>query len=324
MAEELGITLASLTRWRQRQTNGTSDGSNGRGRPQAVPAAARARIRACYEAHFGQWGPQVLKEWCLREGVGDWSATTINQVIADLKKTEEKPKARRRYEVTRSGVMWSEDGAGFRQRGRKWELVVAQDEHSRFKVNHRLVAGPAQETDVAEYLEEAFLKHGAPLVLKHDGGKIFHGQRIVELLARWEVLDLTGPAYWPPYNGKKERSIRDLKSYERAMRRHGVRGTLSDRLEAAVMDLNEDRPRPMLGGRTAREVFEEGRRPLPDRAILREEVRRETERLRSLATCRRQEQGARRRAIELVLSRHGLLQETGDVSHDFLAGRRTN
>jgi hypothetical protein len=323
MAEVLQITPAALARWQHRQGDG-DEVATGRGRPYAVLPAARLRIRACYEAHFGQWGPQVLREWSLREGLGEWCAATIDQIISDLKEPDTKPKAKRRYEVTQSGVMWSEDGAGFRQRGQKWELVVAQDEHARYKVGHRLVAGPAQERDVVTYLEAAFEKHGAPLVLKHDGGKIFHGEQVQALLEKWQVLDLTGPAYWPPYNGKKERSIRDIKGYERAMRRHGVGRTLSDRLDATIKDLNEDRPRPMLGGRTAREAYEAGRGPLPDRAELRKEVELQENRLMSLATCRRQVRGARRRAVEVVLSRHGLLRETGDVSRDFSSDRATD
>lgn len=323
MAEVLQITPAALTRWRQRQSReGAVTG--GRGRPQTVPAAARQRIRACYEVHFGQWGPRILREWCRREGLGEWCAATIDQIIGDLKEPDARPKAKRRYEVTRSDVMWSEDGAGFRRCRRKRELVVAQDEHARYKVGHRLVAGPAQEHDVVTYLEAAFAKHGAPLVMKHDGGKIFHGEQMQALLDKWQVLDLTGPAYWPPYNGKKERSIRDIKSYERAMRRHGVGRTLSERLDTTIKDLNDDRPRPMLGGRTAREAYDAGRGPLPDRAELRKEVELEQKRLKSLATCRRQVRGARRHAIEVVLSRHSLLRETGDVSRDFSSDRRTD
>jgi hypothetical protein len=323
MAEVLEITQSALARWTQRQSAEKAH-DNRRGRPEAVPAAARERIRACYKTHFGEWGPQILREWCLREGVGRWCAATMGQVIADLKETEERHKPHRRYEVTRTGVMWSEDGAGFRQSGRKWELLVAQDEHSRYKVGHRLVSGPAKEDDVVAYLEVAFREHGAPLVLKHDGAAIFHSKKMRELLAKWEVMDLTGPRYWPCYNGKKERSIRDIKSYERAMRRAGVRGTLQKRLDLTIADLNEDRPRPMLGGRTAREAYEQGWGELPSRALLKEEVRLQEKRLQAAATCRHQHRAARRRAIELVLSSHGLLRETGDVSHDFLADRRTD
>ena len=315
MAEVLQISPASLSRWRQRQSR--SRGADARcGRREVVPPSARARIRTCYQDHFCQWGPRVLAEWCRREDVGDWCPQTIAQVVADLRPSAEKPVATRRYEVTSTGVMWSEDGAGFGRGGRKHELLVAQDEHSRYKVNHRLVSGPAHEHDVATYLEAAFIAHGAPLILKHDGGKIFHSERVRRLLGKWGVLDLTGPAYWPCYNGKKERSIRDIKSYERAMRHHGVDGSLGDRLDAAIEDLNDVRPRPMLGGRTARESYEQGGSELPSRSKLKEEVRLETKRLRAAARSRREEKGARRRAIEVVLSSHGLLRETGGVSHD--------
>ena len=159
------------------------------------------------------------------------------------------------------------------------------------------------------YLEVSFRKHGAPLVLKHDNHGIFHGHQMRELLARWQVIDLTGPNSWPRYNGKKERSMRDIKSMERAVRKHGAGGSLTGRLEVAFHDLNEERPRPMLGGLTAREVYERDRVEVMDRDALREEVRLETRRLRAQAQSRCERQAARRRAVEVVLSRHGFLQE---------------
>jgi len=73
---------------------------------------------------------------------------------------------------------------------------------------------------------------------------------------------------YPPFNGKKERSIRDIKSYERAMRRHTTGTTLCELLGEAIHDLNEQRPRPVLCGRTAREVFEADLTVLPDRGSL--------------------------------------------------------
>jgi len=86
-------------------------------------------------------------------------------------------------------------------------------------------------------------------------------------LDRYGVIGLTSPPRYPPFNGKKERSIRDIKSYERAQRRHCHRTTLAERLAEAIQDLNEDRPRPVLGGRIAREVFLARCDKLPDRTI---------------------------------------------------------
>jgi transposase InsO family protein len=314
MAEAMGITVQALSSWVRRHESGQE--SLRSGRPEAIPAAARWKLRSCYLTHYKQWGPQVLRQWAERQGLGTWSATTIARVIADLRDKPESKSPPTRYEIVGSNVMWSEDGTGFRQRGRKRELVVAQDEHARFKVGYELADGPASEEAVCRNLEAAFQAYGAPLVLKHDGGSIFHGQRVQALLAKHRITELTGPRGYPQYNGKKERSMRDIKSFERAMRRHRRRSTLGQRIDAAVHDLNEERPRPVLGGRTAREVFERDRIRCPDRRTFRKEVDRTERKLRVEATTRADRDSARRRAVEQVLLAYGLMTETGDVSHN--------
>jgi hypothetical protein len=322
MAQETGITVEALQRWVRRDDE---DRDQVRiGRPQAIPAAARWKLRACYLKHYKQWGPRVLREWAQRQGLGSWSATTIAGVIADLRDEPQEKPPTIRYEIVGSNVMWSEDGTGFKERGRKQELVVAQDEHARFKVGHELVGGPADEDAVHRNLEAAFARYGAPLVLKHDGGSMFHGRRIQALLHKHRVTELTGPRHYPQYNGKKERSMRDIKSFERAMRQHGRRSTLRQRVDTAIRDLNEDRPRPVLGGSTARHAFERDRIRLPDRQTFIEEVNRTERQLNETATTRAERDSARRRAVEQVLLAYGLMKNTGDVSHNFDAAERTN
>jgi hypothetical protein len=258
----------------------------------------------------------VLSLWCQREGLGQWSAATLATVIADLRPAAVAAPPPVRHEMTAANVMWSEDGTGFRQQGCKQELLVVQDEHSRLKLNWRLVRGPAQAEDVCAYLEQAFDFYGPPLVLKHDGAGIFHNELIEDLLDKYQVVALTGPGGYPQYNGKQERSMRDIKSYERAMRRHGVDGSLSDRLDVTMHDLNEERPRPVLDGRTAQETYDLGQRCLPDRYEFYEEVRQTECRMREQATSRNEWENARRKAVEQVLIRHGLMEIVGDVSHD--------
>ena len=266
----------------------------------------------------GVSGSGDLAPWRIgREGLGSWSPTTISKVIDDLReKVAPKPDPVR-YEVTRTGAMWSEDGADFRERGHKKELVVAQDEHSRYKVHYRLVDGPADEEAVYGYLKEAFERYGPPLVLKHDGGKVFCGDRVRGLLDQYKVVDLTGPGYYPQYNGKKERSVRDIKSTERAMRRHRAAPTLVERLDASIRDLNDERPRPVLCGNTAREVYMRDRHGLPDRDHFIQEVNRTEEKLRDQAVTRQQRDGARRHAVELVLLQYGLLEIHGGRVNQF-------
>ncbi len=247
----------------------------------------------------------------MRKGLGRWSAGTLAAAIADLREERQPDPPAVRFEITGKNVMWSEDGTGFRERGKKKELLVVQDEHARLKLNWRLVSGPARAEDVHAYLEEAFSRYGAPLVLKHDGDAIFHEARIEELLRRHQVVELTVPRGYPRYNGKKERSMRDIKSYERAMRRHGAGGSLRTRLSATMQDLNEERPRPVLGGRTAREVYEGDRRRLLDRSTFVTEVRDTEGSLRRAATSRSERESSHRRAVERVLMRYSLMRIEG-------------
>jgi transposase InsO family protein len=234
-----------------------------------------------------------------------------------------KPKPRR-YEITTPGVLWSEDGAAFHEHKAKRELVVVQDDCSRFKVNHRLAAGPATGKDVLAVLEEAFAKDEPPLVLKRDGGSIFDDANVMALLDEHDVVVVTSPPRYPPYNGKKERSFRDIRGYERAIRKVDHRMPLAERIDVSIHDLNYERPRPVLGGCTAKEVHEQRRRPLPSRSQFRKEIEIREQQLVQAAASRHQRDAARRRAVEEVLQWYGLIEWTADVSTISLPKTVTN
>jgi transposase InsO family protein len=324
MAEVMGVKYESLKRCIERLDGEKPVRNRESGRPPAVPAKVRLKIRNCYLEHYKQWGPRTLADWCRRKSLGDYSPSTISRIIDDIRDCKPQKAKPRCYEITASSVMWSEDGAGFRDYGRKRELLLLQDECSRYKVNNRLVKGPAKSDDVYDYLREAFEKHGAPLILKHDGDSIFHEDRVQKLLDRYGVINLKSPARYPPFNGKMERSIRDIKSYERAMKRFGSTSTLPYRIEAAIHDLNEERPRPVLGGKTAKEAFEGKRRPLPGRRRFYNEVIETEQRMLSESCTRKQMDEARRRAVEMVLLRQGLMKEITGVSTNLKAKIQTN
>ncbi len=112
--------------------------------------------------------------------------------------------------------------------------------------------------------------------------------------------------------------MRDIKSYERAMRKHGDRGLLETRIRVTMKDLNKDRPRPVLGGQTATEAYREGLAQLPDRRLFREDVASRKEKLLSLAKSRDEVRKAHRQAIEQTLWCYGLMEIEGNVSHDLL------
>jgi len=285
-----------------------------RGRPESIPAWACWLIRQCHEKRYGKWGPVVLHCWAEREGLGRYSAGAVARVIADLRPKKEPRPRPKRYEVSAPMVMWSEDGAGFEERGRKHELLLAQDERSRKKVGRRLVRGPAAGSDVASCLREAFEAHGAPLVLKQDNGAPLNAEEVRDLCDEYDVVLLNSPPGYPPYNGKKERNFRDVRSFERAMRRRGVEAPLPARIDAAIHDLDVERPRPVLGGRTATEVFVQDRIALPDRRRFKMEVETRCLELVAEAGSRTEIAAARRRAVVEVLSKYGLLVWKAGVS----------
>ena len=314
MAEVMGVKTKSIKRWMERQEKNVSVIKKKTGRPSKATASVRLKIRNRYIESYKEWGPRTLANWAKREGLGDYSPTTIAKIIEDLREKTPPKEKPRRYEITVPNVMWSEDGAGFRERNRKKELLLLQDECSRFKVNTRLVDGPATASDVCDYLRQAFEKYGAPLILKHDGDSIFHNEDVQKLLDEYGVINLKSPPRYPPFNGKMERSVRDVKSYERAMRKHELGTSLEKRINSAIKDLNYNRPRPVLGGKTARECFLRRQTKLPDRQYFIKKVRHIEEVMKKESCTRKQKDGARRRAVELILLRQGLMEEIADVS----------
>jgi transposase InsO family protein len=323
MAAVMGVAAKSFRRWRVRQQTGSSSPTPARGRPEAIPLDIQMKIRTQYISRYKQWGPQVLADWTWRQGWGRYSAGTLARVIADLQPPPQPKEPPRRYAITAPQVMWSEDGTDFKEHGRKKEFLILQDECPRYKVNTRLVDGPATSRDVHAYLKEAFDEHDPPLVLKHDGSSIFHETAVEALLEEHHVISLTSPPHYPKFNGKMERTVRDVKSYERAMRPCNPDLALKERLEETVRDLNDERPRPMLGGRTAREVYEQDRIPLMDRERFYAEVLQLEQTLLGDAASRQQQRQARQQAVELVLLRHGYMKELADVSTYSRAKRAT-
>ena len=110
------------------------------------------------------------------------------------------------------GLVWSLDDAELaRFADHKLYLHQVQDLASRYKFTPWVgehVWGEA----VAVHLEQLFLRHGPPLVLKRDNGSNLNQQAVDEVLARYLVMPLNSPPHYPPYNGGMECAVRELKA----------------------------------------------------------------------------------------------------------------
>ena len=162
------------------------------------------------------------------------------------------------------GLVWSLDDTELaRGNGRALRLHQVQDLASRYKFLPWVGEQIFGET-VAERLEQLFVQHGAPLVLKRDNGGNLNQHAVDVILARYWVVPLNSPRQYPPYNGGMERAIREVKAPLRAqLHLSGPTSAAEVQHWAELLahDLNH-RLRRSLHGQVACRVFQDARHVL--------------------------------------------------------------
>jgi hypothetical protein len=129
------------------------------------------------------------------------------------------------------------------------QIMVVRDLGSGFNLKSLPVAGKSAAM-ARKVLEDLFIAHGAPLVLKTDGGSEFLAQELRNLLKSYGVVHLMSPGYYPPYNGAIEAGIGWLKTHawHEAARRGRMGYLTCDDVEAGRLIANEtSRPRGLKG-----------------------------------------------------------------------------
>lgn len=193
----------------------------------------RTALRVLRERH-PEWGLRKLRRvipGLPRNSAGAW--------LRRLRRVEAKVERRRWHRVSWSvpGAVWAIDGTWLRHRvpplGRRALVVV--DLHSRKTLALQSVVGERAEV-VEQVLEELFVRHGAPLVLKLDNGSAFVSRRLRDFCHRCGVVLLHSPVRRPRWNGACEVSGRWAKTRaEKAWRARGAGGDLTQAdLDAAV------------------------------------------------------------------------------------------
>jgi len=214
------------------------------------------------------------------------------------------------------GLVWSLDDTELASLAyHKLHLHQVQDLASRYKFTPWVGERVSGET-VAVHLEQLFLQHGPPLVLKRDNGSNLNQQAVEEVLARYRVIPLNSPPYYPPYNGGMERAVRELKiPLVDKILAHGLtpEPQVQAWAEALAHELNH-RSRDCLNGRIACRVFQDAKPALKAYTLRK---RRETfdwinELTRALIKVsavytQYQAATARRLAVETWLQRNGVI-----------------
>jgi len=319
LCASLAVPYASFRRWRHRLEHGQPALFKPGPRKVAPLDLAELHAQLCRLKHGRQRS----------RGVGRLYRQHQHQIsrrdLQALAKTVRQELAQQRQAELRHitwqipGLVWSLDDAKLaRFAHHKMYLHQVQDLASRYKFTPWVGQQVLGET-VAVHLEQLFLRHGPPLVLKRDNGSNLNQQAVDEVLARYLVLPLNSPPHYPPYNGGMECAVRELKTPLREkILAHGPIPEPQVQAWAEVLahDLNH-RSRGCLDGHIACRVFHEAKPAL--KAYTLRKRREIFDWINELTTAliqvsavhtQRQVETARRLAVETWLQRNGVITIT--------------
>jgi hypothetical protein len=143
------------------------------------------------------------------------------------------------------------------------------------------VAEHYDEASVAATLDKDFREHGAPLVLRMDNAAVHDAPGVREVLDRYGVVLLHGPARYPRYYGQLERQNREHREWLAPI---GLPARRDVERHIAEMQrvMNEVLPRRRHGWETAEQMWARDRRAVTeeDRRTLREAMEAQRAKLR--------------------------------------------
>lgn len=124
----------------------------------------------------------------------------------------------------------------------KYKKVLVVRDLGAGKILESLPAERQSAELARELIEHLFKNHGAPLVLKGDGGKdLLVSAEVKKLLEEYGVTGLLSPPYYPRYNGAIEAGIGSLKmhTFYEAARRGRIGYWTADDVEGGRRKANE-------------------------------------------------------------------------------------
>ena len=319
LCESVGLSYASFRRWQQRLERGQS--AILRPGPHKVAPLNLEELRgALYHLRHGRERSagagtlyrQHQDQISRRDLQG--LARTVREELAHQHQAE-----LRRITWKIPGLVWSLDDAELaRVAHHTWHLHQVQDLASRYKFTPWVGEHVLGET-VAVHLEQLFLRHGPPLVLKRDNGSNLNQRAVDEVLAHYLVLPLNSPPHYAPYNGGMERAVGELKTPLREkILTSGPIAECQAQAWAEVLahELNH-RSRDCLDGRIACRVLQDARPALKAYTLRKRReifdwINELTQTLIAVSAVhnQRQVETARRRAVETWLQRNGVITVT--------------
>jgi len=319
LCESVGLPYASLRRWKHRLAQG--EPALFKPGPHKVGPLRLEELHMdlCCLKHGRQRSPGFGRLY--RQYQDQISRRDLRALMRAVRRELDQQRQAELRHITWQvpGLVWSLDDAELaRFAHHKLYLHQVQDLASRYKFTPWVGEQILGET-VALHREQLFLQHGPPLVLKRDNGSALNQQSVEEVLARYRVIPLNSPPYYPPYNGGMECAVRELKTplVEKILTSGSpVPSEVQAWAEVLAHELNH-RSRACLHGQVACQVFQDAKPALKAYTLRK---RREifdwiNELTRSLIEVsvvhtQHQAETARRLAVETWLQTNGVITVT--------------
>jgi len=212
LCASVGLSYASFRRWKYRLEQGQPLLFKPGPHKLGPLRLAELRVDLCQLKHARQRSHgigRLYRQYQDQISRRDLQALT-RAVRQELTQQRQRELQYIRWQVP--GLVWSLDNAELASFApQKLYLHQVQDLASRYKFTPWVGEQILGET-VAVHLEQLFLRHGPPLVLKRDNGSNLNQPAVEEVLGRYGVIPLNSPPYYPPYNGGMECAVRELKT----------------------------------------------------------------------------------------------------------------
>lgn len=256
-ADQLGVSYATLMRWKRRLASGNP--------PLEKPGPKkigplnldrlRQKIRNLDHGTKRSHGALQLQK-SFKSNV---SRRELNRMVLSVRREINRKRADRTCHITwlRSNLVWAIDDCKKSDLfdGGKLHLHNLSDLCSRYKFRPLASDSAPLGEEVAGHLDHLFSRFGPPLFCKRDNGGNLNHKAVDQVLADALVVPINNPVYTASYNGAIERTQGEFKNYL------GRWGWKSDSVregallaETAAHDLNH-RARRSLNGRNACMVY---------------------------------------------------------------------
>lgn len=222
-----------------------------------VPTWVRSELVRLFTM-FPNWTALQYHNYIKHNPTINWyvSVPTIKKLKENEteKSRDEKDRIIKRWAFAKGTDVWTIDLTVItKTENYKLYLLTVSDARSRFCFKTALMLDTSTEL-IMKHLEELFVKHGKPNIIKADNGPEFRID-CREQLMDFAVLLFNSPIYYGQFNGAHERMHRELKTFISKFETHKNITRLVEDINAWENHHNYDFHYDYLDGRTPFDIF---------------------------------------------------------------------